>query len=107
MCATLLAWLEFGIIDRQSLCIVHVMRSLAGAVKSSMRHPHVRDYCDGTEQGVRAMLDKYAELARWHVERLNTPTLEISYEHLIQAPQCLVSELARFLGVRDRRCIRQ
>lgn len=106
-CATLLAWVESGRMDRNNLRIVHVRRKLEPAVKSGMSFPAIRNFCDGTEQGVRTMLARYAELAQWHVDTLGIPTLTIDYEQLIKEPEKTVQQIADFLGVTDARQIRK
>jgi hypothetical protein len=99
MCATLLAWLEAGIVDRKNIKIIHVRRGIKSAVKSAMLCPPVRNFCDGTEAGAERMLQKYATLAQWHVDTLGIETLGFDYERLIQQPQAVVVEIAQFLGV--------
>jgi hypothetical protein len=99
LCATLLAWLEAGMLDRQTLKIVHVKRGTAAAVKSAMLCPPVRNFCDGTEAGAERMLSRYAELAQWHVDTLGIPTLTFDYERLVKEPQAVVEEMARFVGI--------
>lgn len=106
MCATLLAWIERGPLDRNRLRIIHVRRKLDGAVRSSMAFESIRKFCDGTETGVRAMLDLYARQAQWHVETLGVPTLTVEYEQLTREPDSVVGQLAEFLNVRDERRIR-
>jgi hypothetical protein len=101
LCATLLAWLEAGEIDRNNIKIIHVRRGIKGAVKSAMLCPPVRNFTDGTEAGCEQMLQKYAALAQWHVDTLDIPTLSFDYERLIQQPQATVAEIAQFLGVSD------
>jgi hypothetical protein len=107
MCATLLAWIDRGPLDRGEVRIVHVRRKLDGAVRSSMAFESIRNFCDGTEAGVRTMLDRYAELAQWHVESLGLPTLAIDYEQLIREPDAVVGQMAEFLNVKDERSIRR
>jgi hypothetical protein len=111
MCATLLAWIEAGALDRNSLCIVHVVRDLDATVRSAMNFRVIQEYCDGTQPGVRAMIQRYSELARWHVAHLGLPTFELQYETLISQPEQAVNQLARFLGVdqpkRIRRAVKQ
>jgi hypothetical protein len=101
MCATLLAWVDLGVLDRNQICIVHVRRELEGAVRSGMAFGPIRAYCDGTEAGVRSMLSRYAELAQWHVDTLNIPTFTIAYEQLIKEPNTVIAKLGEFLGIRD------
>jgi hypothetical protein len=98
-CATLLTWIESGRMERGRLRIVHVRRDLEAAVRSSMVFESVRNFCDGTEAGVRKMLARYAELAQWHVDTLGLPALSFDYERLIGEPEGMVRELADFLGV--------
>jgi hypothetical protein len=107
MCATLLAWIEAGRIDRNLVRIIHVRRSLDAAVRSSMEYDSIRAFCDGTEIGVRKMLARYAELAQWHVETLGVPALSFDYERLIKDPTSVVQEMANFLGVADPARIRR
>lgn len=106
-CATLLAWIESGRMDRGNLCIVHVRRNLEPAVRSAMSFESVRNFCDGTEEGVRTMLARYAELAQWHVDQLKLPTFEFDYEQLIREPEPIVAQIAEFLGVSDSSQIRR
>jgi hypothetical protein len=106
-CATLLAWIEAGKMERDNLRIVHVRRKLEPAVKSGMSFEAIRNFCDGSEQGVRAMLARYAELAQWHVDTLGIPTLTFDYEQLIKEPEKTVRQIAEFLGVRDANQIRK
>ncbi len=107
LCATLLAWLDAGVLDRRQLKIVHVRRGLAAAVKSAMLCPPVRSFCDGTEGGAERMLARYAELAEWHVQTLGLPTLSFDYERLIQEPQSVVEQMAEFVGESSRSRVRQ
>jgi hypothetical protein len=107
LCATLLAWLESGILDRNRIKIVHVRRQIAGAVKSAMQCPPVRSFCDGTDGGARRMLEGYAELAQWHVATLKLPVFTLDYEQLLKEPQASVQELAAFIGVSRDRQIRR
>jgi hypothetical protein len=100
-CATLLTWIESGRMDRSALRIVHVRRKLEGAVKSSMSFDAIRNFCDGTEDGVRNMLARYAELAEWHVHHLGLPTITFEYDELLKQPESVVDRLAAFLGVTD------
>jgi hypothetical protein len=101
MCATLLAWLEFGVLPKSNLCIVHVRRNLDGSVRSGMAFEPIRAFCDGTEAGVRKMLQRYAELAQWHVDTLKLPTFTVDYEHLVKEPNAVIDQLAQFLGLAD------
>jgi hypothetical protein len=107
MCATLLAWIERGVLNPDGLRIVYVRRKLEGAVRSSMSFESIRNFCDGTEAGVRGMLDRYAQLAQWHVETLGLPALTVDYEQLTKDPDAVVAQLAEFLGVRDARRIQR
>jgi len=107
LCATLLTWIESGHMDRNHLRIVHVRRKLEPAVRSSMSFASVRDFCDGTETGVRKMLARYAELAQWHVDTLNVPTIAFDYEQLLKQPETVVRQLADFLGVTNPTQIRR
>lgn len=106
-CATLLAWIESGQMDRGNLRIVHVRRNLEPAVRSAMSFESVRNFCDGTEEGVRTMLARYAELAQWHVDQLSLPTFAFDYEQLIREPEPIVGQIAEFLGVSDANQIRR
>jgi hypothetical protein len=106
-CATLLTWIDSGRMDRSALRIVHVRRKLEGAVKSSMAFESIRNYCDGTEEAVRKMLARYAELAEWHVEQLGIPTITIEYDELLKQPELVVKRIADFLGVTDPGQIRR
>ena len=106
MCATLLAWIEFGVLNADALRIVHVRRNLDAAVRSGMAFDSIRAFCDGTEPGVRAMLDRYAVLAQWHVDSLRLPVHTLDYEYLVKDPSA-VDGLAEFLGVADPRQIRR
>jgi hypothetical protein len=99
LCCTLLAWLEAGVIPRESIKIIHVKRAIAPAVKSAMLCPPVRNFCDGTEAGCEKMLSRYAELAQWHVDTLGLPTISFDYERLIKEPQAVVEEMAHFVGI--------
>jgi hypothetical protein len=99
MCATLLAWVEAGHLERSTFKIVHVKRGIKAAVKSAMLCPPVRDFCGGTEAGAERMLSRYAELAEWHVATLGVPALTFDYERLVQSPQAVVEEMAQFLGI--------
>jgi hypothetical protein len=107
MCSTLLAWIERGVLDKDRLQIVHVRRNLDGALRSSMAFASIRNFCDGTEAGVRAMLDLYAKQAQWHVDTLGVPTLSIDYEKLTGEPDAVVAQLAEFLHIHDARRIRR
>lgn len=106
-CATLLAWIESGRMDRGSLRIVHVRRKLEPAVRSAMSFESVRNFCDGTEEGVRTMLARYSELAQWHVDQLKLPTFAFDYEQLVREPNPVVGQIAEFLGVTNIRQIRR
>jgi hypothetical protein len=107
LCGTLLAWLERGPLDRSAVRIIHIRRKLDGAVRSSMTFDAIRNFCDGTEDGVRAMLDLYARLAQWHVDTLGLPALSIDYEQLIREPEATVRQIAQFLNIKDERRIRR
>ena len=107
MCATLLAWIEAGVLDRDSFRIVHVLRGIEATVRSGLDFKAIREYCDGTEAGIRAMTERYIELADWHVKHLEVPSLELNYESLITQPEEIVGQLARFIGVDDPRRIRK
>jgi hypothetical protein len=106
-CATLLTWIESGRMERNNLCIVHVRRKLEPAVRSAMSFESIRNFCDGTETGVRRMLARYAELAQWHVDTLNLPTFAFDYEQLIREPETVVRQLAALLGVTNPSQIRR
>ncbi|HEX3599576.1 MAG TPA: sulfotransferase [Lacipirellulaceae bacterium] len=109
-CATLFTWIDSGRMDRNNLRIVHVRRKLEPAVRSSMTFSSIRNFCDGTEASVRKMLDRYAELAQWHVDELQLPTFAFDYERLVKEPELVVQQLADFLSVTSptklRRAIR-
>jgi hypothetical protein len=107
LCATLLTWIESGRMERNNLRIVHVRRKLEPAVRSSMGFVSIRNFCDGTETGVRTMLARYAELAQWHVDMLNLPTFAFDYEQLLREPETVVRQLADFLGVTSPAKIRR
>jgi hypothetical protein len=107
MCATLLAWIEFGLLDRSSLRLILVRRDMDAAVHSGMAFGTIRNFADGTEAGVRAMLERYAQLAQWHVDTLQIPTFTLDYEQLIKQPTTTVRQLADFLGVSDAKRIQQ
>lgn len=107
MCATLLAWLEAGVLDPKTLKIVHVKRRTAAAVKSAMLCPPVRNFTDGTEAGAERMLSRYAELAQWHVDTLNLPTFSFDYERLVEDPTPVIQEIAQFVGVTSPSTIRK
>jgi len=107
LCATLLTWIESGRMDRNNLRIVHVRRKLEPAVRSAMSFDSIRNFCDGTETGVRNMLARYAELAQWHVDTLNLPTLAFDYEQLLREPELVVRQLADFLSVTNVKQIRR
>jgi hypothetical protein len=99
MCATLWTWIRANVIHQDGLRIVHVKRSLDEAIASALRHPVISGYCDGTEQSMREMLARYAELAQWHVDRLGRPTFALHYERLVRDPIGVISDLARFIGL--------
>jgi hypothetical protein len=103
----LLTWIESGRMERNNLRIVHVRRELEPAVRSSMSFVSIRNFCDGTETGVRKMLARYAELAQWHVDTLNLPTFAFDYERLLREPEPVVRQLAEFLGVTNAAQIRR
>jgi hypothetical protein len=105
LCATLLAWLDAGVINRDNVKILHVRRGIKPAVKSAMLCPPVRNFTDGTEAGCEQMLQKYADQAQWHVDTLGIETMSFDYERLIKEPQAVVTEIAQFLGVTDSRKI--
>jgi hypothetical protein len=107
LCATLLTWIESGRMERNNLRIIHVRRELEPAVRSSMIFASIRNFCDGTETGVRKMLARYAELAQWHIDTLNLPTLAFDYEQLLREPETVVRQLAEFLGVTSPAKIRR
>jgi hypothetical protein len=107
LCATLLTWIESGRMERTNLRIVHVRRKLDPAVRSAMSFVSIRNFCDGTESGVRRMLARYAELAQWHVDTLDLPIFAFDYEQLLREPQMLVRQLADFLGVTNAAKIRR
>jgi hypothetical protein len=107
LCLTLLAWLEAGIFDRKRLKIIHVRRGIEAAVRSAMLCPPVRNFCDGTETGAARMLNKYAEMAQWHVDTLDIPAISFDYERLIKQPLEVVAEMAQFIGVNDPKVIRK
>ena len=50
LCASLLAWVESGFVDRNRLRIVHVRRKLEPTVRSGMLFDSIRAVCDGTEE---------------------------------------------------------
>jgi hypothetical protein len=106
-CSTLWTWIESGRMDRDHLRIVHIRRRLEPAVRSSMSFGSIRNFCDGTEEGVRRMLARYAELAQWHVDALNLPTFSFDYERLIAEPEPTVRDIACFIGVTDSSQIRR
>jgi hypothetical protein len=93
--------------DRNRLRIVLVRRGLEGAVRSSMSFVSILNFCDGTEEGVRKMLSRYAELAQWHVDTLKVPAFTVDYEALLKEPDSIVRQLADFLGVTDTARIRR
>jgi hypothetical protein len=107
MCATLLAWIESGRIERNGLRIVHVRRNLEGSLRSSMTFSSIRNFCDGTEKGVRGMLARYAELAQWHVDSLGLPAFSFDYERLLKEPASVVQEISDFLQVANAARIRR
>src|SRR5207248_7422834 len=97
LCLTLLAWLDAGFLDRSRLKIIHVRRGIDAAVRSAMLCPPVKSFCDGTEAGAARMLQKYADMAEWHVEQLKIPTISFDYERLLKQPQIVVGEMAAFV----------
>lgn len=107
LCSSLFTWIEYGRMDRSHVKVVHVRRRLEPAVRSSMSFISIRNFCDGTEEGVRKMLARYAELAQWHVDALKLPTLSFDYEELIKTPEPVIRRIAEFLGVMDERKIRR
>lgn len=107
LCATLLAWIEAGYLDRDVLKIVHIRRNLDASTRSALAYESVRRFCDGTEAGVRHMLERCQELAMWHVDTLGIPTLTLDYEELVKSPQATIERLAEFVGVSDPRRIRR
>jgi hypothetical protein len=107
LCATLLTWVESGRFDRNHLRIVHVRRRLEPALRSAMSFESIRNFCDGSETGVRNMLARYAVLAQWHVDALNLPAFTFDYEQLLKEPELVVRQLADFLGVTNPAQIRR
>ena len=95
------------LVDRSKLLIVHVRRSLDAATASGVRDKHIPSYCDGTEAGVRAMLGRYAEMAQWHVDHLDVPSITIDYEQLVGQPQQTIAGLGAFLGIDNPRRLRR
>jgi hypothetical protein len=67
----------------------------------------IRNFCDGSEAGVRTMLDLYARLAQWHVDTLGLPALSVDYERLVREPESTVRQIAQFLNINDERRIRR
>lgn len=107
MCASLLAWINAGILDRKCLKIIYVRRELGSALRSAMACEPVRNYCDGDEQRVRNMLQSYDDMAGWHVAHLEVPSLEVQFNHLITQPTETVQQLADFIGVKDPKRVRR
>ena len=72
-----------------------------------MAFESIRNYCDGTEESVRKMLARYAELAERHVPQLGIPTITIDYDELLKRPELVVKRMAGFLGITNPSQIRR
>jgi hypothetical protein len=107
LCATLAAWVAAGRIDPPRTRIVHVQRSAEAVARSAMKYPGVNHYFGNAPEAICRGVEEYARLARWHVDHLGIDTFTVQYEELLEHPRKVVAELARFIGVHDRRLIRR
>lgn len=107
LCATLLAFVEAGLLDPRRVRLVHVTRGRDATIRSGMKFHMVRNRANGSEDVLRQMLEVYERYARWHIEELHAPTLEVEYERLVRDPGAVAAEMAAFVGASDRRAIRQ
>jgi hypothetical protein len=97
--ATLLTWIECGRIDPKGLVLVNVSRGSEATAASILRFPVMATLLPNVNAGnVRTLVDRYRELAAWHISRLGLPTLTVCLEDLIQKPQQEVEKLANFVG---------
>lgn len=106
MCATLRAWLDCGLLDPARTRIVCLQRDPAQITRSVLEFPQVRDYCDGTPEGAREMVDRYLSLVEWNATHCGLPVFQLNYERLISDAIGATSDLAAFLGVNDAQKIR-
>jgi len=106
MCATLCAWLDCGLLDPARTRLICIQRDAAQITRSVLEFPQVRDYCDGTPEGARAMVDRYLGLVEWNAAHCGLPVYQLQYERLIADTVGTTSELAAFLGVSDAKHIR-
>jgi hypothetical protein len=104
-CITLLAWLEAGIIKKDQLRLVHIRRNIDNMVNSALKHYDVKHYCRQDRHFARNLINHYDTLARWHVDELAVPTLDMSYEDLLSNPLGEVGRMADFMGVQDDKLI--
>lgn len=97
--ATLLTWIERGRIDPEGLVLVNVSRKNEATAASILRFPIMATLLPQVNaNNVTALVDRYRELAAWHISRLGLPTLSVCLEDLIQNPQQEVEKLAHFIG---------
>jgi len=105
-CATLKVWIDSGALKADSIRIIHVVRDPESIVRSSLEHPSVRKFCQGDDALARRMVHDYITLAEWQVRRLNAPTLHLAYEDLVTNAVLETERIADWLGLDDRRRIR-
>jgi hypothetical protein len=105
--ATLLTWLARGLLPRESLRIVRVVRSLDAVARSSVAHREVGSFCDYDFAAGLDMASIYDRYADWHVSHLGVPSIEVHYEDLVAKPHTVVGDLAEFLGQTDGRRIQR
>ncbi|MBI1784723.1 sulfotransferase [Candidatus Sumerlaeota bacterium] len=105
LCATLAGWIEFRLIDPNSIRIINVTREIDPIVQSVCKFEEVFDYCGRSRAGAREMTERYLRLAQWQTARSGAPVCELKYETLIADPKGTIEALASFIGARDEKKI--
>jgi hypothetical protein len=107
LCATLATWVAAGRIDPARAKIVHVQREAEAVARSAVKYHGVNHYFGNSPEAIRRGVEEYARLAQWHVDHLHIDTFVVQYEALLAHPREVTAELARFIGVENRRLIRR
>ncbi|MBI2312536.1 MAG: hypothetical protein HYU77_08545 [Betaproteobacteria bacterium] len=101
--ATLLSWVEAGILARNGLRLVQVSRDASECARSILSFPPFAQLLpEINPDNVQTAVRRYSELAEWHIRRLGVPAIRVQYEQLTSEPRRVIQELAEFIGTGDQ-----
>ena len=84
-----------------------VAEAIEAVARSAVKYHGVNHYFGNSPEAIRRGVEEYARLAQWHVDHLHIDTFVVQYEALLAHPREVTAELARFIGVENRRLIRR